>query len=74
MIWYEDGRDQYVFSSGRRMYANGGILGLGPGSDSTVTEGYDGYFEESADSAWTTEERQQLAAMMIRRWRAWAAR
>jgi hypothetical protein len=76
-------RDHYTLSTGRRFYANGGILGLSPESG-VLCEGYDGNIEtlgtfldvaETDDdrrdlSAWTADERAEVADEMIRRWTA----
>jgi hypothetical protein len=87
MIWDARG-GRYTLSTGRRFHANNGILGLGPTADfdGIVAEGYDGGIitdgrevdarhspEEAAEaSAWTAEERAELAAEMIARWTAFA--
>lgn len=55
-----------VFSTGRRETANLGIVGLGP--DLTISEGYDGGFNERD---WTPDERRELADYMIAQWTAY---
>jgi hypothetical protein len=62
--------DDLVMSSGRRFYANCGIIGL---SDRlTVTEGYDGAVPAWEDgwggAVMTTEERREMADYMIALW------
>jgi hypothetical protein len=66
-------RDYVVLPSGRRFYANNGIVGID--AQGNVSEGYDGSVDvEGLDWAdppvppWTPEERAELADMMIRRW------
>jgi hypothetical protein len=61
--------DWLTFSTGKRAYANQGIIGLGPrsGNDAwRVSEGYDGGFVEL-----TKEEKRELADYMIALWREW---
>lgn len=61
--------NEYELRSGRRFYANCGVIGLGPELRGFgFSEGYDG--GDCADS-WTDAERQELAEAMIERWRAW---
>jgi hypothetical protein len=55
--------DEIIFDSGRRVYANNGIVGLAP--DLMVSEGYDGGID---DDRWTAAERAELADMMIDLW------
>lgn len=65
--------DDVIFSTGKKRYANNGIIGLSP--EGEVTEGYDGGFwqpEESEyrdDDALTPAERVELADYMIERWK-----
>ena len=61
----------YVLESGKRFYAHGGILGLGPGSDDLLSEGYDGGVDEEQLSL---EDRREIAAFMMQRWLAWGNR
>ena len=77
MIATEDG---YQLSSGRKIYANKGIIGIDP--DWGVFEGYDGYIDEAKlGYAWldydpaiggrlpfTQAEALELADFMLRRW------
>jgi len=59
--------DNIVLSSGRKEYANHGILGLTANEDSGdyVSYGYDGGF---STENWTQAERDELADTMILRW------
>jgi hypothetical protein len=69
-----DDGDRIVFSTGRSVSPNRGIVGLSP--ELEVFEGYDGQLE--ADGAWehdmrprsdlTPVERSELAELMIERW------
>lgn len=61
----------YTLTTGRRVYANRGILGID--EQGSVSEGYDGGVELERDwddtfQSWTPEERTELADEMIRRW------
>ena len=61
-------KDEVVFSSGNRCYANKGIIGLDP-KDLTICEGYDGIF----DGGWEAkglppEDIFELAEYMVERW------
>lgn len=51
-----------TFSSGRKVYANNGIIGLSP--DLRVSEGYDGGFDEDL----TLYERVELGKYMVDKW------
>ena len=67
--------DEYIFqTTGRRLYANNGILGLGPekegGQVDEVSEGYDGGFEPW-DPPLSPTERTELGYYMIARWKKW---
>ena len=55
--------DEIIFSTGKRVYAHRGIIGL----DSALNtyEGYDGGFE---DNKLTSEEKLELANYMIAAW------
>ncbi len=87
MAWPEwrDAKGRYRLSTGREFSAHLGILGLGPGDD--LYAGYDdgvGYIyspgetddtpapeDEWDEAEFTPEERREIAAMMIERWRRW---
>ncbi len=56
--------DHVTLGTGRRFYANRGIIGLGP--DGGVSEGLDGGVDTDK---FTPDERRELAEMMIARWR-----
>lgn len=56
-------------STGKRKYANNGIIGLSPFSDA-VCEGYGGYVAYSKIDL-TKEETQELAQFMIGTWITW---
>lgn len=76
MEWNEK-PNHYRLTSGREIYANRGILGLGLASDDTLYEGYDGHItdaDEYDDGRLTPAERRQIADQMIARWQAWAAK
>ena len=66
--------DHYIFqSTGRRLYANNGILGLGPeenGQVDEVSEGADGGFEPW-DPPLSPIERAELGYYMVARWIKW---
>ena len=69
----ERSADHVTLASGRQFYANRGILGLGP--DGQATQGYDGGFgsdDWNDTEVLTADERQEVAEMMIDRWRCWA--
>jgi len=63
--------DKVIFSSGRKAYSNGGIIGLSPDGD--IYEGYDGYFHlkmnSEEDDSLTKDELIDLADYMIERWK-----
>lgn len=61
--------DTLILSSGRSVYANCGIVGISP--DGVVTEGYDGGLDPSGEGDFTEDERREIAAYMISRWREW---
>lgn len=73
---YHQPENTYVLSTGRRFYAHGGVIGIGPHPvEETVSEGWDGGIEivrtwDEAFVPWTGEERAELADEMIRRWTA----
>jgi hypothetical protein len=70
---YDKKENEYILDSGRRVYANGGILGLGlPDGEHCiggVSHGSDGGFD-TAD--WTEDERYEIADEMIVRWMEFA--
>ncbi len=68
MKWHR-ADDEYELSTGKRIYANRGILGLGVSADG-LSEGYDGSVGTKAD--FTDAERREMADEMIARWEAWA--
>jgi len=62
--------DSYTLSTGRKFYANHGILGISPGEGFDeeyfgCSEGYDG---SVSTRDWTPEERRELADAMIAVW------
>jgi len=59
--------DNLIFSTGRKVYANSGIIGIGFGGG--ITEGYDGGLN---DRDWTPAERVELAEYMIEQWKRYA--
>ncbi len=79
MKW-DDADDHYTLSTGRKFYANNGILGLGPELDDLLSEGYDGTVWEDDErrdpdyKTFTKAERREIAAAMIDRWKRWAKR
>lgn len=79
--------EYFVLASGRRFYANGGILGMS--EHLRVAEGYDGMvesegvgpFDDDCDHdayvdcercQFTQNERREIAAHMVGLWRRWA--
>jgi dUTPase len=71
------GGSYFTLASGRRFYANAGILGID--SDGYLTEGYDGNVENTMmgdldDHPFTAEERQEIGEYMVARWKEWAAK
>jgi hypothetical protein len=68
---YDVKQQTYTLTTGRRFYANGGIIGINEHGD--ISEGYDGGVELKRDwdeefHAWTDDERAELADEMVRRW------
>lgn len=63
MIYDNDSHIEW--STGRREYANGGIIGLS--STGEVTEGYDGILIYNPSNL-SIEERAELADYMIAKW------
>ena len=78
--------NRYVLSSGRRIYAHDGVLGLKPGEGpdaGRLAGGYDDMIEDQQgllveedgdDARLTAEERKEIADLMIDSWRRWAER
>lgn len=67
---YNESEELLVFQSGRTLYANDCVIGLGPALD--VFEGYDGEvvkFDAPTGTSLTIQERLELANFMIRQWR-----
>jgi hypothetical protein len=66
--------DDIVLPSGRRVYANCGIIGID--ADGAISQGFDGRIwvdgPANDDGPWTAEERAQLANIAIKRWQAFA--
>lgn len=65
----------FTLKSGRTVYANNGIIGLGePVSGFEVTEGYDGiitwppYNDPPEPDDLTADDMREIADMMIDRW------
>ncbi len=70
--------DHIVLLSGRRLYANCGIVGLRPGETLKIHEGYDGmicseYEQKESDEPLTLPERAEIAEMMIDAWQTYLA-
>ena len=76
MRWIEED-DEYELASGRRIYANRGLLsigrlGLGESGKWYIAEGYDGVVDMPGETtALTAEDRQEMADHMIARWAAY---
>ncbi len=58
--------DMIVLPSGRKFYANCGIVGID--ADGGIAEGFDG---DIGDDDWAPEDRVALADLMIERWKAY---
>lgn len=58
--------DELILSTGTRLYAHGGVLGLG--DDGVACQGWDGGLN---DGKLTALERHEVAQEMARRWLAW---
>lgn len=56
----------FELSTGKKFYANRGILGLS--EDGDITEGYDGGFDERK---FNKAERKEIAEYMINLWKKW---
>lgn len=68
---YDVAQNTYTLTTGRRFYANNGIIGID--ANGSVSEGYDGGVETERDwdeefAPWSGDERRELADEMIRRW------
>mgnify|MGYP001607305997 CR=1 FL=1 len=63
----QHGDDVLVLSSGKRIYANRGILGIRDG-DNTIYDGYDGEVWSGGDQCLTHAERAEIADYMIALW------
>jgi hypothetical protein len=67
--------DELVFSTGRRFYANKGIVGLSPNLE--ISEGYDGGIEDKwcePPRVLTRAEKVELADYMIALWTEYRVR
>lgn len=75
LLHYKSSGPHYELSSGRRFYANSGLLSVGPGDDG-LSEGYDGHVDEHDDDynplPFTPGERREIAEYVIALWRGWA--
>jgi hypothetical protein len=62
--------DEFILSSGRKIYAHRGIVGIGPGLE--LSQGYDGGInwppQDWHEEKLTAEDAHELADMMLRRW------
>lgn len=69
---YDEEECEFVLNSGKRIYANMGILGLSALKEYSLTlfEGYDGNNGLCED--YTPEERKEIAEYMISLWKEWA--
>jgi hypothetical protein len=62
--------DKVTFSSGRKAYANNGVIGIGP--EMRPSQGWDGGFSLDDDDDLSTDERRELSEYMIEQWRKFA--
>lgn len=68
--------DEFTLSTGRTVYANRGLIGLGINDgEFEISEGYDGHIwvDDTWDgnkSKWTVSEKGELADFMIGLWTA----
>ena len=72
---YDEKNNEYELSTGKRFYANDGILGLGVGGGGeggSMFNGYDGTCEYWYETVFTREERHEIATEMIHRWMKWS--
>ncbi len=69
--------NSYILSTGKSVYASGGIIGLCPGDDA-ITDGYDGHitynlmsveYDDEATARYTKEEIIEIADFMIKGWK-----
>ena len=67
---YLEGKEKYLFSTGRIASANCGIIGLSPNLE--ISDGYDGGFDGTRNL--TKEERVELANYMIEKWKEFGGR
>lgn len=58
--------DELIFSTGKKVYANNGIIGISP--DLGITEGYDGGIETEE---LTPDEKAELADYAVAQWTKW---
>jgi len=66
-----DIKDTYILSTGKRVYANRGLLSIS--DDGEVFEGYDGHVTSSKDdNMFTRTEREEIAVTVVARWLDWA--
>ena len=74
----EISEDKTIFSTGKEVYTNCGIIGLSlsdpADSDWQVSEGYDGGFGGYCTEDLTSEERVELANYMIDLWQQFKAK
>lgn len=74
------GEDWYELSTGRRFYANCGIIGISSDDASPSTKqlshGYDGGIDVACgwqpEDDWTIDERRELGEFMAALWSEWA--
>lgn len=76
MKFYEK-EQEFVLSTGKKIYANAGILGLSAETkESSLFQGYDSIYdtsnEEECSFNLTQEERKEIAEYMIDLWKEWA--
>jgi hypothetical protein len=64
-------QDHYELSTGRRFYANNGVIGLSSDSPD-LYEGYDGWVGEMEGNL-TDDEKHEVAEFMIGVWQNWAS-
>lgn len=59
----------YELSTGRKLYAYDGVIGLSPGKQE-LFEGWDGWLGETGGRL-TDAEKREIAEFMIAEWRRW---